>query len=473
MQFYLAGEWQDRSETIAVCNPFDGSVIDTVPKATADDVEAALVAAESGAREMAALSGYDRSVILRRASDLMQERAEELARTLSSEEGKTLREARGEVGRSIQTMELSAEESKRLGGEFLPLDGGRGTAGKMGFTIRVPCGIVVAVTPFNFPLNLVCHKVGPALAGGNAVILKPASDTPLVALQFVRILLEAGLPPRAISCLTGDGGTVGQALCEDPRVRKISFTGSREVGERICRIAGLKRVTMELGSNSPLIVLPDANLNRVTEATLSCGYANAGQVCISAQRLVVLDEVHDAMMESLTGAVRGIVAGDQLAESTRMGPMVRASDAERVHAWIHEAVNEGAQLLCGGERTGAMVQPALLDNATRDMKVVRDEIFGPAVAVLRARTVDDAIAIANDTNYGLSAGVFTRDIDHAMKFAQQVHSGNIHINWGPMWRTDAMPYGGLKDSGFGKEGPKYAIEEMTEMKTVIIHSQSS
>jgi acyl-CoA reductase-like NAD-dependent aldehyde dehydrogenase len=471
MRFYLAGEWQDRDAVIEVANPFSGDVIDTVPSASADDVEHALASAVDGAAAMAAVHAYDRYVMLRKTADLMRDRADDLARTISMEEGKTLRESLGEVERSAQTIDLSSEEAKRLGGEFLPLDGGKGTEGKLGFTMRVPCGVIAAITPFNFPLNLVCHKVGPALAAGNSVVLKPASDTPLVALKLVEILLESGVAPLAITCITGSGSTVGNAICADRRVRKISFTGSQEVGEQICRVAGLKRVTMELGSNSPLIVMPDANMDMVTKATLACGYANAGQVCISAQRLIVLDEVHDELIASLQPKVEAIATGDQLNDDTQVGPMVRTQDAQRVHDWIHEAVSQGAELVCGGERSGAVVQPALLDGATADMKVVREEVFGPAVAVLRATDIDDAIRMANDSNYGLSAGVFTQDIDAAMKFARHVHSGNIHINWGPMWRTDLMPYGGLKDSGLGKEGPKYAIEEMTEMKTVVIHSQ--
>lgn len=473
MKFYVAGKWQDRDKRINVCNPFSGDLVDTVPIALADDVEAALAAAVTGSETMAAMAGYDRYVILRRAAELMNERSEDLAQTLSSEEGKTLNEARGEVDRSVQTIELSSEEAKRLSGEFLPLDGGKGTQGKLGFTMRVPCGVVAAITPFNFPLNLVCHKVGPALAAGNAVILKPASDTPLVALKFVEILLEAGIPPLGISCITGHGSMLGNALCADHRVRKISFTGSRDVGEQICKVAGLKRVTMELGSNSPIIVMPDADMELVKRATLACGFANAGQVCISAQRLIVMDEIHDAVIDQIGPGVSSIAAGNQLDSGTQMGPMVRTSDAVRVHDWIHQAVDMGARLVCGGERDGAVMQPTLLDNATSDMKVVREEIFGPAVAVMRASDIDHAIRLANDTNYGLSAGVFTRDIDTAMKFASQVHSGNIHINWGPMWRTDLMPYGGFKDSGFGKEGPKYVIDEMTEMKTVVIHTQTS
>ncbi|GAB5442402.1 MAG: aldehyde dehydrogenase family protein [Fuerstiella sp.] len=473
MQFYLAGQWQDRSDTIDVINPYNKEVIDTVPKASDDDVETALQSAVSGAEAMRALSGYERFEILDRAAAMMQEQSEDLARTLSSEEGKTINEARGEVDRATQTMQLSAEEAKRISGEVLPIDGGKGTEGKFGFTIRVPCGVVAAITPFNFPLNLVCHKVGPALAGGNSVILKPASDTPLVALKLVKILLEAGLPEEGINCITGSGSTVGNALCKDSRVRKISFTGSQEVGEKICEMAGLKKVTMELGSNSPLIVMPDADMDLVTQATVRCGYANAGQVCISAQRIIVHRDMHEQLIDRLQSAVPDISAGDQLQEDTDMGPMVRQDDAERVKSWIDEAVSGGARLVCGGDRDNAIVQPTVLDDTTFEMKVVSDEVFGPTVAVMKAADVDEAIHLANKTKYGLSAGVFTRNVDVALKFARNVHSGNIHINWGPMWRTDLMPYGGLKDSGLGKEGPKYAIQEMTESKTVIMHSHES
>ncbi|TWT39859.1 Succinate-semialdehyde dehydrogenase [NADP(+)] GabD [Thalassoglobus neptunius] len=470
MEFYLAGQWQDRDDRIEVINPANGEVIDTVPKASADDVETALNAAVEGAREMAKLSGYRRFEILRRTADLMVENREDLARTLSQEEGKTIHEARTEVDRARQTIELSGEEAKRLTGEVLPLDGGEGVSGKLGFTLRVPCGVVAAITPFNFPLNLVSHKVGPALAGGNSIILKPASDTPLVALKFVKLLLEAGLPERGISTLTGSGSTIGSKICSDNRVRKISFTGSQEVGEKICHAAGIKKVTMELGSNSPLIVLPDADLDKVVNAVVASGYANAGQVCISAQRLIVDESMHDELMQRLIPKIESIVAGNPLQEETQMGPMVRESDAVRVESWIQEAVSQGAKLACGGERNGAFVSPALILETKPDMKIVNDELFGPGVAVSRARDIDDAIHMANDTRYGLSAGIFTQDVDSAVRFAKEVQSGNIHINWGPMWRTDLMPYGGLKDSGLGKEGPKYAIEEMTESKTVVIHS---
>jgi len=470
MKFFLAGQWQDRDNRIEVTNPGNREVIDTVPVATADDVESALQTAVRGAEIMGALSGYERFRILRRAADLIIQRRETMARTLSSEEGKTIREATAEVERSAQVIELSGEEAKRLGGEVLPLDGGMGVKNKLGFTLRVPCGVVAAITPFNFPLALVCHKVGPAIAAGNSVILKPASDTPLIAMQLIELLLEAGLPPLAISCITGSGSVIGNAICSDKRVRKISFTGSLDVGQQICKIAGIKKVTMELGSNCPLIVLPDADLDKVVTATVLSGFANAGQVCISTQRLIVADVVYDELMHKLIPKIESIVTGDQLNVATEMGPMVREADAQRVKSWLSEAISEGAKIACGGERDGAFMQPTLVLDAKPTMKIVRDELFGPAVAVARARNVDEAIQMANDSTFGLSAGVFTQNIDTAIRFAKEVRSGNIHINWGPIWRTDLMPYGGLKDSGLGKEGPKYAIEEMTEMKTVVIHS---
>jgi len=470
MRFYLAGEWQDRDEKAEVCNPANGEVIDTVPVASAEDAEAAVAAAVSGARDIGGLTGYERFEILRRAADAIRSRRDELARCISSEEGKVLRESSAEVDRCAQVMELSGEEAKRLTGEVLPLDGGMGVRNKFGFTLRVPCGVVAAITPFNFPLALVAHKVGPAIAAGNAVVLKPATDTPLAALKLVEILLESGLPPQAISCLTGSGRVVGETICRDPRVRKISFTGSQEVGEQICRIAGIKRVTMELGSNSPLIVLPDADIEKVVTGTVASGFSNAGQVCISAQRLIVTGDVYDEFIERLIPQVNAITAGDQLSPDSDMGPMVRESDAERVQSWFNEAVDAGAKIACGGGREGAFVQPTVILDALPEMKIVRQELFGPGVAVTRVPDISEAIRLANDSDFGLSAGVFTQDIDAALRFAREVHSGNIHINWGPMWRTDLMPYGGLKDSGLGKEGPRYAVEEMTETKTVVIHS---
>jgi glyceraldehyde-3-phosphate dehydrogenase (NADP+) len=469
MRMFLNGEWVDRSDRIEVTNPYDGSVIDTVPQASSDDIELAVSGAVAGARVMRDIPAYDRAVVLRRAAELLHSRQAEIGRLISREEGKTVAEGTFEVSRAALTLECSAEESKRIAGEVLPLGAAPGGAGKFGFTLRVPCGVVVAITPFNFPLNLVCHKVGPALAAGNSVVIKPASDTPLSALKLVEILLEAGLPPQGVSCVTGSGGAVGEALCRDPRVRKVSFTGSVAVGQRICQVAGLKRVTMELGSNSPLIVLDDADLEKVATAVVATGYGNAGQVCISAQRVIATKDIYGELLERLRPRVEAIRAGDPAAATTNMGPMIRERDAVRVTEWIGEAVSGGARLLCGGDRSRSVVTPALVADVQTGMRIFREELFGPAVGIMAAQGIDQAIELANDSRYGLSAGVFTENIDRALRFARQVECGNIHINWGPAWRADLMPYGGLKDSGIGREGPKYAIDEMTEIKTVVIH----
>jgi len=469
MKMYVGGEWIDKRQTIPVLNPFDGSVIDTIPKADADDVERALATAVRGAQAMRRLTGFERFQMLRKAADLLLARSEEFARTITLEEGKVIGEARVEVTRAAEIIALSAEEAKRLYGEVIPLDGAPGVKTQMGFTLRVPCGVVVGISPFNFPLHLVCHKVGPALAAGNAVILKPASDTPLSALKLTQLLLECGVPADGIQCITGSGGTIGEALCADPRVRKITFTGSRDVGERICKVAGLKKVTMELGSNSPLIVMPDADLEKVATAVAATGYANAGQVCISLQRIIPLQPIYHQFLEALKPKVAALTTGNPLEEATRVGPMVREEDARRVETWVKEAVAGGAKLVVGGERRGAIHSPTVLADVTREMRISRDELFGPAVAVSPAESIDAAIAMANDTRYGLSAAVFTENLNWAMRFAREVEAGNIHINWGPQWRADLMPYGGLKDSGFGKEGPKYAVQEMTETKMVVMH----
>lgn len=469
VKMFCAGKWVDRADKLDVNNPYDGSVIDTVPRATAADVDAAVSALVRGARAMRDMSAYDRGNLLRRAAEIMKRREDELARTISAEEGKILAEARLEASRARETIEVSAEEARRVVGEMVPLDAAPGAAGRLGFTLRVPCGIVAAITPFNFPLNLVCHKVGPALAAGNAVLVKPASDTPLSALKLVEILLEAGTPAEAIACLTGGGATLGTAICADCRVRKISFTGSYEVGEQICKAAGMKRVTMELGSNSPVIVMDDADLEKAAESISVAGFANAGQVCISAQRILTSRKVGGAFLDALKPRVEAITVGNPAAEGTKMGPLVREADAVRVSTWIEEAVAGGAKLVTGGKREGALHQPTILDQVDPEMRVSKEELFGPAVAVTQFRDLDEAIRLANDTRYGLSAAIFTQDIDRAMKFAREVDSGNLHVNWSTQWRADLMPYGGLKDSGMGKEGPKYAVREMTEEKMVVLH----
>ena len=469
MRMYIAGRWTEAQDTIHVLNPFDGSLVDTVPHAGPKEVDQALESATRGARIMAELPAYERYSILIKTAGLLRENQEDCARLISKESGKALWESRFEVVRAAETIELSAEEAKRIRGETIPLDAASGGQGKFGFTLRVPCGVVVAISPVNVPLNLLCHKVGPALAAGNAVIAKPPTDTPLSALRFTELLLDAGLPSEGIQCVTGPGGSVGEQLCADPRVRKISFTGSPSVGERICQVAGIKKVTMELGSNSPLIIMPDADLEQVARATAATGYALAGQVCISTQRVLLNDQVYEDFLELLRPEVESIVTGNPLEEQTKMGPMIRESDAIRVEGWINEALSSGARLITGGSRHGNLVSPTVVADVDAKQRISCDELFGPAVAVTRFNDIDQAIALANDSTYGLSAGIFTRNLEWAMKFIREVHSGNLMVNWGPQWRVDLMPYGGLKQSGFGKEGPRYAVEEMTERKMVVFH----
>ncbi|MBI1993275.1 MAG: aldehyde dehydrogenase family protein [Deltaproteobacteria bacterium] len=472
MKIFLAGDWVDKSKKIEVRNPFDQSVIDAVPKADAGDLEKALAFAQRGAKVMAKLSSYERWKILRKAADLMAARNAELGEIISKEEGKIIAEGRGEASRAVETMMGSAEEAKRLHGETIPLDADPTGSKKLGFTLRVPCGVVAAIAPFNFPLNLVAHKVGPALAAGNTVIVKPASDTPLSALRLTEILLESGLPPEGIQCITGPGGEIGDALVADRRVRKVTFTGSREVGDRICHMAGIKKVTMELGSNSPVIIMPDADLEKVAATVAVTGYGNAGQTCISTQRVLTAKKVYGDFLAALKPRVEALTTGDQLDEKSKVGPMVKESEAVRVERWINEAVAGGARLAAGGGRRGAIYTPAVVADVNPDMRISRDELFGPAVAVTPFDTIEEALALANDSLYGLAAGIFTENVEWAMKFAREAEAGNLHVNWGSQWRVDLMPYGGLKDSGFGKEGPRYAVEEMTELKMVVFHLNS-
>jgi glyceraldehyde-3-phosphate dehydrogenase (NADP+) len=472
MKMCIGGQWMEKPAKIEVRHPFDNHVVDTVPHGDAGDVDQALAAAVRGAKAMAKLTAHDRYQILMKAAQTIESRREEFAQTITLEGGKVIAEARVEAGRAVQTLQLSAEEARRLHGETVPLDASPGGAGKFGFTLCVPCGVVVAISPFNFPLNLMVHKVAPAIAAGNAVVMKPPTVTPLSALKFAQVLLDAGMPAEAVSCVTGPGGELGDALCRDARVRKITFTGSVPVGERICRLAGIKRVTMELGSNAPIIVMPDADLEKVATAIAATGYANAGQVCISTQRVIASRKVYGDLLAATKPKVEALTTGNPLDEKMKVGPMIEEKEAVRVEEWIREAVVTGAKVVTGGTRQGALFAPTIVADVSPSMKISCAELFGPAVAFTAFENVDEAIALANDSRYGLAAGVFTENLDTAMRFARELESGNIHINWGPQWRQDLMPYGGLKESGFGKEGPRYAIEEMTELKMVVLHLRS-
>jgi glyceraldehyde-3-phosphate dehydrogenase (NADP+) len=468
---YLAGEWIDSASSLPVLHPFDGHVVDTVPSASPEHVEQALTAAVQGAATMAALAAHERCRILLRSADLLDSRAEEMARTISAEEGKPLAEGRAEATRCGELIRLAAFEGAQVRGETLPLDASLNGAGKLGMTLRVPCGVVVAISPFNYPLMLVLHKVAPALAAGNAVILKPATQTPLTALKMTEILLEAGLPPLGLQTLTGPGSRLGPALCADRRVRKVSFTGSSDVGRAIAAVAGVKKLSLELGSNCPLVVLPDADIEQVADATATSGYVNAGQVCISTQRVLADRSIYADLLDALTPKVASLRTGDPFADGTQLSAMISPDEAQRVTEWIGEAVAGGARLLTGGERDGALLAPTLLADVEPAMRVSRQELFGPAVTVTPVSGVEEALRVANDSEYGLGSGIFTRDVDAALAFARGAEFGTVNINSTPLWRADLMPYGGLKQSGIGKEGPRYAVEEMTELKTVIFHER--
>lgn len=466
---YINGGWVDSPVMSTIFSPYSGVALDTVPAATAEQVEQTLAAAELAAIVMANLTAYDRYSILMRAADLVAQNVEDLARTVSLEMGKPLTESRGEAGRVPDLLRLSAFEGSQLRGESLPVEAQAGAKGKLGLTLRAPCGVVVAISPFNYPLLLVVHKIGPALAVGNAVILKPANQTPFSALKLTRLLLEAGLPENGLQCITGAGSMIGPALCSDSRVRKISFTGSTEVGERITRIAGVKKLSLELGSNCPLIVLPDADLSLAAQATAVGGFVNAGQVCISTQRVVVHRKVQVEFLDALQAAVEAIKVGDPLVDDTRLSAMVSEFEAQRVDAWVQEALHGGARVVTGGQRQGPVFTPTVVADVAPEMRISREEVFGPVVAVTPVDTFEQAIAYANDSKYGLAAGIFTRDVNVALRFAKQAQCGMVMINWTPLWRADLMPYGGFKGSGIGKEGPRYAVDEMTELKTIVFH----
>lgn len=456
-------------DRIEVRDPFRGDVVATVPDASPGEIEAALEAAAAGARAMAATSSGERAAILERVAELVAGETGELARTIVSEQGKTLAEAEREVGRVPGLLRLSAAEARRLGGETVPLDQAADGVGRLGMTIRVPIGVVVAITPFNYPLLLVAHKLGPAFAAGNAVLLKPATATPLSGLRLAELFLEAGAHPGSMQCLTGSGRRVGLPLCSDDRVRAITFTGSKPAGESIVAAAGVKHFLLELGANCPLIVAADADLEQAAEATALGGYSNAGQACISAQRILVERPAYGEFLDALAARVERIVAGDPLSAEATMGPLIDAGEAERVAEIVAEASSDGGRIVRGGDCQGALHAPTVVADVTPESRLFQEELFGPAVGVTPVDDLDEAMALANHSEFGLGAGIFTTNVHTALRFAREVEAGVLQINWSPLWRADSMPYGGLKSSGIGKEGPRWAVEELTELKTVVFH----
>jgi acyl-CoA reductase-like NAD-dependent aldehyde dehydrogenase len=469
-QMLIAGEaTSGEGDRIPIHDPFRGEVVATVADATPAELERALAAAAAAPRVQAALSGGERAAVLERVAELVVGEAEELARTIVREQGKTLAEARREVGRVPELLRLCAGEACRIGGETVPLDQGPDGVGRLGLTLRVPLGIVAAITPFNYPLLLVAHKLGPAFAAGNAVILKPATATPLSGLRLAQLFAQAGAHPGAMQCVTGSGSGVGMPLCVDERVRAITFTGSEAVGQAIVRAAGVKRHLMELGANCPLIVAADADLEQAAEATAIGGYANAGQACISAQRVLVEQPVYRDFLDALATRVDGIRAGDPMSDASTMGPLVSEQEAQRVAEIVAQAAAEGARVVTGGEHEGALHAPTVVADVQPETRLFREELFGPAVGVTPVPDLDAALELANRSEYGLGAGIFTTNVHAALRFVREIEAGVIQVNWSPLWRADSMPYGGLKRSGIGKEGPRWAVEELTETKTVVFH----
>jgi len=466
MDMFINCEWADRAEKIEVRDPFDDTLIDTVPAAGSGDVESVLAASVTGSHVARAMTPFERSTVLGRVGDLVEERSHYFAQTIAREGSKTIREARKEVARCVNTLRSSAEEARHICGETIPFDSFPDGERRRGYFERVPVGVVLAITPFNDPLNLVAHKLGPAIAGGNAVILKPATVTPLSAIELTRTFLEAGLPPQVLQTITGHGSVIGDALVTDDRVRMISFTGGVEAGKHIAVRAGIKKLAMELGSNSPVIVWHDADLDWAVERCVSGSFWAAGQNCIGVQRIYVQQDVYREFRDAFVDRTASYRIGDKLDEATDMGPMITEREAARVERWIGDAVARGGRVLIGGSRSGTLVQPTVLERVPPDVAVHCEEVFGPTVNLYPTSDAEQAVAQANSLDFGLHAAVFTRDVDTAFKIAEGLECGGVMINDSTDYRLDTMPFGGVKNSGLGREGVKYAIEEMTEAKVV-------
>ncbi|MBZ9522116.1 aldehyde dehydrogenase family protein [Bacillus safensis] len=465
---YINGEWLDTGRVKTdIINPYSGERIGTSYLASSEDIEQALSSAQHAKKQIAGISAIERSRLLTKAATLLEEQKDHFAKLISLELGKPLKNTRDEVSRSIETLAQSAEEANRLIGETIPGNVSSRGQGAMAMTFKVPVGVVLAITPFNAPLNLICHKVGPAFAGGNVIILKPAPQTSAVATAFVELLLEAGFPEAGLQLVIG-GVDAGKQLVTDDRTNLISFTGGAAGGEHITTSAGLKKVLLELGGNGATIVHHDADIEQAASMCAKTGFSNSGQSCISVQRIYVHQEMMPSFTEVLKQKVEQLVVGDPLSSESDIGCMVDVQAAQRVEAWIQEAESMGAQLLCGGKRNGASITPAILLNPPKQAKVVCEEVFGPVVSILPFEELEEAIKEANDSRYGLQAGIFTNQLDVALHAAKELEAGGVVINGTSNFRLDHWPYGGIKRSGLGREGPRFAIEEMTETKMVVL-----
>jgi acyl-CoA reductase-like NAD-dependent aldehyde dehydrogenase len=464
----IGAEWVTTADTITVRAPYDGRELARVPACRSDEVDHAVAAARLALRTDP-LPAWRRAEILDTAARLLAERVEDFARIIAEEAAKPIKTARVEANRAVSTFTFSATAARSLTGEMVPMDASDAGAGKLGFTLRVPIGVVGAISPFNFPLNLVAHKVAPAIAAGCPVVLKPASQTPLSAIALADLLLdECGLPPGHLNVVTGSGGTVGNAIVEHDDVAMITFTGSPEVGWGIKARAPRKKVGLELGNNAPVILEPDADLVTAATKIAVAGFSHAGQSCISTQRIYVHEDLGDAFLGELVPRVEALVVGDPLDDATDVSALISEGERDRVTAWIDEATGAGAKVATGGTVVNGVLAPTVLTDVAPEMKVCSLEVFGPLVGVQRYRTLDEALELANQTRYGLQAAIFTADLDAAMRAVRALDFGGVLVNEVPTYRTDQMPYGGLRDSGNTREGPRYAVEEMTEARLVVL-----
>ena len=462
----IGGEWVETGEWIEVQSPYDGSFVGRVAKAGAVETRRALDAAEAAMSD--SLPAHERATILDRVAALLAERADDVARTISAEAGKPMKAARVEAARAVSTYTMAGVEARKLVGDAIPMDASVAGTGKLALTLRVPIGIVGAISPFNFPLNLVAHKIAPALAAGCAVVLKPASQTPLSALYLAELEMEAGLPPGWLNVVCGPASEIGDVLVEDERVKLITFTGSGPVGWKLRERAARKRVNLELGNATPVIVTADADLEDAATRLAANAFSFAGQSCISVQRIYVEHESYDAFLEQFLPRVEALRVGDPADEDTDVGPLIAEGERDRILSWIEDATSRGARVLTGGTLDGDLLRPTVIADAPADAKVSCEEVFGPLCTVTPFETLEEAIALANSTRFGLQAGVFTSNLKSALRAASELEFGGVTVNEAPTFRADQMPYGGVKDSGNTREGPAYAIREMTEERLVVL-----
>jgi acyl-CoA reductase-like NAD-dependent aldehyde dehydrogenase len=463
---YIGGENVDTEQHDVVRLPYDGTPVGEVPRAGAEHLARAVAAAHEGARAMAAMSNFERADLLLKIREYLLRDVDEFTRLICMETGKPIKEARIEAQRCGETLIAAAHEARQLHGEVVPMDFSATGKGRMAMTVREPVWTIGAITPFHVPLNLGIHKMAPALAGGNAMIHKPAERTPLSALRFARTCAEAGVPKGAYNVLTGLGAELGRGMVRSDGIDMITFTGSVAIGTQIRAAAGLKKVTLELGNNSAVILEPDADLKTAVTRTTQGGFGHSGQVCISVQRVYAHESVYDSFLEQLKTSVEKLKVGHPFEESTDISSLIDEPAAVRVKEWIDEAVTSGAKLVRGGDRKRATITPTILTGVAYQARISCQEVFGPVVAVYKYQKLDDAIAQVNNTPYGLQAGIFTNDLARAFNAARKLRFGGVLINDIPMFRADHMPYGGMKHSGLGREGPRYAIEEMTEPKII-------